>query len=72
MGSKELTFVIFLLYQLSESWHMVPSKVYEKLKEADAIEGYIIPCYDTLHTLGGSYLVEDMTDLLCERGIKIL
>ena len=67
-----MTFVVFLLYQLSEAWHMIPSKVYERLKEADVIDGYILPCYDTLHTLGAQYLVEDLTDLVQERGVKIM
>ena len=42
-----------------------------KLSEADAIDGYILPCYDTLHTLGSKYLVEDITEMMAERGVKI-
>ena len=71
MGEKELSFVVFLLYQLSEAWNMIPSKVYAKLKEADIINGYILPCYDTLHTLGGQYLVDDLTELMQERGVTL-
>ena len=71
MNQKELTFIIFLLYQLSEAWHMIPAKVYKKLQEADMIRGYLLPCYDTLHTLGGEYLVEDITEMAQERGIEI-
>ena len=62
---------LFLLYQLSEAWHMSPSQVYKKLSEADDIDGYILPCYDTLHTLGSKYLVEDLTELMDERNISI-
>ena len=71
MDDRELSFVIFLLYQLSEAWNMIPSKVYAKLKEADIIDGYILPCYDTLHTLGGQYLVDDLTELVRERGVTL-
>ena len=71
LEKNEITFVTFLLYQLSEAWHISPSKVYEKLSEADAIDGYILPCYDTLHTLGSKYFVEDITEMMDERGVRI-
>ncbi|MBR1709609.1 MAG: DUF3791 domain-containing protein [Clostridia bacterium] len=68
---KEIEFVTFILYQLSEVWHITPSKVYAKLSEANAIDGYLLPCYDTLHTLGSKYLVEDLTEMLAERGVTV-
>ena len=71
LEKKEIAFVTFLLYQLAEAWHMSPSGVYKKLSEAHAIDGYILPCYDTLHTLGSKYLVEDITELMDERGVAI-
>ena len=71
LEKNEISFVTFLLYQLSEAWHISPSKVYGKLSEADAIDGYILPCYDTLHTLGSKYLVEDITEMMGERGVRI-
>ena len=71
LEKNEIAFVTFLLYQLAEAWHMSPSAVYKKLSEANAIDGYILPCYDTLHTLGSKYLVEDITELMDERGIAI-
>lgn len=71
MDKNEITFITFLLYQLSEAWHMSPSKVYGKLMDADVIDGYILPCYDTLHTLGSKYLVEDITELMAERGVAV-
>ena len=30
LEKNEISFVTFLLYQLSEAWHISPSKVYEK------------------------------------------
>ena len=71
LDKNEIAFVTFLLYQLSDAWHMSPSKVYKKLSEANAIDGYILPCYDTLHTLGRKYLVADLTELMDERGVII-
>jgi hypothetical protein len=71
LEKNEIAFITFLLYQLSEAWHMSPSKVYKKLSEAEAIDGYILPCYDTLHTLGSKYLVEDITEMMAERGVSL-
>lgn len=71
LEKNELVFITFLLYQLSEAWNMSPSKVYKKLIAADVIDGYILPCYDTLHTLGNKYLVEDITEIMQERGVAV-
>lgn len=69
MERKELSFTIFLIHQLAEEWDKTPSEVYFILKSANVIEDYIVPCYDTLHTLGRRYLVEDISELVKERGI---
>lgn len=71
MNQKELSFATFLIWRLSEAWDMSPSKVYAKLVEVNALDGYILPFYDVLHTLGSRRLLEDITDLVRERGGKI-
>ena len=68
MKRKELSFTIFLIYQLAEAWEKTPARVYEILKESGILEEYILPCYDTLHTMGSQYLVEDLTELATEKG----
>lgn len=69
MGKKELTFTIFLIHQLAEAWNKTPSEVYAILKSGNVIDDYIVPCYDVLHTLGGKYLIEDITSLVIEKGM---
>lgn len=69
MERKELTFTIFLIHQLAEAWDKSPSEVYAILKSGNVIEDYIVPCYDTLHTLGDQYLIEDISGLVTERGL---
>ena len=69
MERRELTFTIFLIHQLAEAWDKTPSEVYSILKSGNVIDEYIVPCYDALHTLGGKYLVEDITGLVAERGL---
>ncbi|MDD3585726.1 MAG: DUF3791 domain-containing protein [Thermoguttaceae bacterium] len=71
LQSKELTFVVFLLHALSEEWKMLPKDVYGILKKTDILDQYVIRCYDTLHTLGKEYLVEDITTFVREKGINL-
>lgn len=66
---EEINFSVFVLYRLAEAWGISVPVVYQKLAQADIMQGYIIPCYDVLHTLGSQYLVEDITELARERGV---
>lgn len=68
MSGKELSFTVFLINQLAAAWKMSTGRVYSILCKGDILDGYIIPCYDTLHTLGSSYLIDDITELAKERG----
>ncbi|MCL1834589.1 MAG: DUF3791 domain-containing protein [Oscillospiraceae bacterium] len=45
--------------------------MYRYLAESGVLDEYIIGCYDSLHTLGRHYLVEDITGLLHDRGVII-
>ncbi len=66
-----ITFSIFILYSLAEKWNTTPSSVYKILNDTGILDSYIIPCYDTLHTLGKEYLVEDITDFVREKGVIV-
>ena len=56
---RELDFSIFIIYSLAEAWNMSPATVYGILNTTGIFDDYIITCYDTLHTLGKEYLIED-------------
>lgn len=68
---KELTFSTFILYSLSEAWNKTPVEVYKVLNSTGILDVYIIEAYDVLHTLGKTYLVEDITEIVREKGISI-
>ena len=71
MNNKEiLTFTIFLIHSLSEFLGISPSKIYQTLSFSKILDGYIIPNYDVLHTLGKEYLMEDIISLVNERGLS--
>lgn len=68
---KELTFSIFILYALAEKWQMSPASVYKRLNTTGILDNYIIRCYDVLHTQGKEYLVEDITEFVREKGVRV-
>ncbi len=68
---EELSFSIFLLYSLADKWNMSPATVYKILNTTGILDNYIIGCYDTLHTQGKEYLVEDITEFAREKGVAV-
>lgn len=70
MERKELSFTVFLIHKLAEAWGKTSAEVYDILEAANAIDGYIDPCYDVLHTLGDKYLVDDISGLVTDRGCR--
>ena len=70
-GEKELNFAIFIMYSLADYWKKSPPEVYKILNMTGILDGYIIACYDVLHTLGKEYLVEDITEFVKEKGVNV-
>ena len=67
----ETDFGVFLLHRISERWHKTVPATYAILHESGILDGYVFPCYDTLHTLGTDYLVDDITEMARERGVAV-
>ena len=68
---RELQFCIFLIYNLAEQWKKKPAQVYKILNETHILDDYIFVCYDTLHTLGTEYLVNDITEYEKKKGVSV-
>ena len=68
---NELEFSTFIFYSLSDSWNTSPAEVYKVLNSSGILDGYIIEAYVGLHTVGKEYLVEDITDLVNDRGFHM-
>ncbi len=71
MDRKMLEFSVFLIHALAEEWNRTYGQVYHILNESGILDGYILPCYDVLHTQGRQYLVEDITEFVKEKGVQI-
>jgi len=70
-NNDQLKFSVFIINQIAQSTKKPTSVVYSYLSESGVLDDYIINCYDSLHTLGREYLVEDITGLMNNRGIAI-
>lgn len=68
MQEYQLDFVTYCVGNLADRLNMSASKVYKMLRSTDILNGYMIPCYDVLHTFGKEYIMDDLISLLKERG----
>ena len=71
-GSRELEFAIFCIENVASRLNVDAQKVYTALTEqTDILKEYIIPEYDVLHTQSKEYIVDDIIDIMKERGVKL-
>lgn len=70
-GSRELEFVIFCIENLAVKLGEDSRKVFMLLNENNIINGYIVPEYEVLHTQSREYILQDILEVMEERGIKV-
>ena len=68
MQEYQLDFVTYCVGNLADRLNMSASKVYKMLRSTDILNGYMIPCYDVLHTFGREDIMDDLINLLKKRG----
>lgn len=71
-GSRELEFAIFCIENIASRLHVDAQKVYVALSEqTNILKDYIISEYEVLHTQSKDYIVDDIIDVMHERGVKL-
>ena len=71
-SDDELRFVVFCIENLAEDMNVDPIMVHDALTiESDIVDQYIIPCYETLHTQGKEYIIENLKEVMAEREIVL-
>ena len=71
-GSRELEFAIFCIENVASRLHVDAQNVYVALSEqTNILKDYIIPEYEVLHTQSKDYIVDDIIDVMHERGVKL-
>ena len=71
-NDKQLKFSVFIINQISQAVKKPTADVYRYLAESGVLDEYIIGCYDSLHTLGREYLIDDVTGMMHDRGVIIM
>lgn len=69
---EETEFAIFCIENVALHLQVDSAVVYDAFtKDSDILDGYIISCYDVLHTQGKEYILNDLIDLMREKGVAL-
>lgn len=72
VNSDELEFAIFCIENIAAKLGVNAENVYTALTEKSSIlNDYIIPEYEILHTQSKEYIVNDILEVMKERGVLI-
>lgn len=70
--AKELEFAVFCIESLAARLGKNPEDVYRAITDkTDILNGYIIPEYEMLHTQSKEYIVDELLEVMRERGVKL-
>ncbi len=71
-NSGELEFAIFCIENVAVRLRVGAERVYQAFTEkSDILNGYIVQEYEVLHTQGREYIVNDLLDLMKEKGVQV-
>lgn len=67
----ELEFAVFCIENVAAKLGVDAARVYRAFTEkSNILLGYIVPEYEVLHTQGREYIVNDLLDVMKERGVE--
>ena len=70
MNTKELEFTVFCIENIAEKLGLKGDEIYRLLtEESDILDNYIVPSYDSLHTQGKDYIINDIIEYMREKGL---
>lgn len=71
-NSNELEFVVFCIESVATKLGVEAERVYQTFTEqSDILHGYIVPEYEVLHTQSREYIVDDLIDVMKEKGVEV-
>lgn len=71
-NDRELEFVVFCIENVADAIGKPSDAVYRALTgPGDILNQYIVPSYDVLHTQGRDYIVNDIREVMAERGVRV-
>ncbi|HJB96525.1 MAG TPA: DUF3791 domain-containing protein [Candidatus Mediterraneibacter intestinigallinarum] len=70
--SRELEFAIFCIENVAVKLGVNAERVYQAFTEkSNILNGYIVPEYEVLHTQSREYIVDDLLNVMKERGVEV-
>lgn len=71
-NDRELEFAVFCIENVADAIGRPSDAVYRALTgPGDILNQYIVPSYDVLHTQGRDYIVNDICEVMSERGVRV-
>ena len=71
-NARELEFAVFCIENVAARLGKPSDKVYRALAgNGDILNQYIVPCYESLHTQGRDYIVNDILEVMQEKGVTV-
>jgi len=71
-NERELEFAVFCIESIAEALGRPSSAVYRALTgPGNILNQYVIPSFDVLHTQGKEYIVNDIREVMEERGVSV-
>lgn len=70
--TNELEFAVFCIENIAIKLEKNAEDIYQALTEkSNILHNYIIPEYEILHTQDKDYIIDDIIDVMTERGLEI-
>ena len=71
-NSNELEFAVFCIENVAAKLNVNAEHVYQAFTEkSDILNSYIVPEYEILHTQSREYIVNDLLEVMKERGVEV-
>ena len=71
MNYNILNFTMFCISNVAMALGRSLREVYRSMRDGNIIDGYIVPCYDVLHTFSKEYILEDIISLMQKKGVGV-
>ena len=69
---RELEFAVFCIENVAAALGKTSGDVYRALSgDSGILRQYIVPSYDVLHTQGKDYIINDICEVMAERGVVV-
>ena len=71
-NSRELEFAVFCIENVAARLGVDAQRVYQAFTDkSDILHGYIVPEYEVLQTQSREYIINDLLDVMKERGVEV-